>query len=142
MPLNFLPVPDWTSSQNQGANIAVADLDKDGVPELIVLRVDHPTPGQNGGFYRVGRRLDALGNIAAGWGPWIQVPNWNSVENQGAGIAVADFGAGGLGLVIFQVEHRVPGPNRGLYRIGRKLDTQGNVTGGWSEWQEVPGWIS
>jgi hypothetical protein len=142
MPLNFLPVPDWTSSENQGANIAIADLDKDGLPELIVLRVDHPALGQNAGFYRVGRRLDALGNIAGGWGPWIEVPNWNSVENQGAGIAVADFGAGGLGLIVFQVEHRVPGPNRGLYRIGRKLDAQGTVTGGWSDWQEVPGWVS
>jgi len=71
MPLTFLPVPDWTSSENQGANIAVADLDKDGLPELIVLRVDHPTQGPNRGFYRVGRRLDAQGNITGGWGPWI-----------------------------------------------------------------------
>ena len=59
MALNFQQVPDWISFENQGGNIAVADLDSDGIPELIVLRVDHPTPGQNGGFYRVGRRLDA-----------------------------------------------------------------------------------
>jgi hypothetical protein len=142
MALLFLQVPDWTSFENQGANIAVADVDSDGVPELFVLRVDHPTPGQNGGFYRVGRRLDALGNVTGGWGPWIQVPDWTSVENQGAGIAVANFGASGLALVVFQVEHHVPGPNVGRYRIGRKLDTQGNVTGGWSNWQQVPNWIS
>src|SRR5256885_14041462 len=139
MPLKFVPVPDWTSSENQGANIAVADLDHDGVPELIVLRVDHPVPGQNGGFYRVGRRLDAQGGITGGWGPWVQIPNWNSVENQGAGIAVADFGADGLGLVVFQIEHRDPGPNRGLFRIGHKLDAQGNVTAGGTNWQGVPG---
>jgi hypothetical protein len=142
MPLNFLPVPDWTSSENDGANIAAADLDKDGLPEMIVLRVDHPTPGPNRGFYRVGRRLDALGNITNGWGPWIEIPQWNANENQGAGIAVADFGADGLGLVVFQIEHLVPGPNNGKYRIGRKLDAQGNVTGGWSNWQQVPGWVS
>src|SRR6516164_6590398 len=104
MALNFLQVPDWTSFENQGANVAVTDLDRDGIPELIVLRVDHPTPGQNGGFYRVGRRLDAQGHVA-GWGPWIQIPDWTSVENQGAGIAVANFGNAGLGLVVFQVEH-------------------------------------
>jgi hypothetical protein len=141
MALNFQQVPDWTSFENQGANIAVADLDSDGIPELIVLRVDHPTPGQNGGFYRVGKRLDAQGNVA-GWGPWIQVSDWTSVENQGAGIAVANFGNAGLGLVVFQVEHRVPGPNIGRYRIGRRLDAQGNVTGGWSNWQVVPNWTS
>src|SRR6266481_1278647 len=142
MALNFFRVPDWTSSENQGANIAVADLDADGLPELIVLRVDHPTQGPNRGFYRVGRRLDALGNMTGGWGPWIEIPQWNSNENQGAGIAVADFGIDGLGLIVFQIEHRKPGPNIGLYRVGRKLDAQGNVTGGWSDWQQVPGWVS
>jgi hypothetical protein len=142
MALTFFPVPDWTSSENQGANIAVADLDKDGLPELIVLRVDNPTPGPNRGFYRVGRRLDAQGNITGGWGPWIEVPQWNSNENQGAGIAVADFGNDGFGLIVFQIEHRVPGPNQGSYRIGRKLDAQGNVTGGWTDWKVVPGWGS
>ena len=57
MPVNFKQVPDGTSWENQGANVAAADLDGDGSPELIVLRVDHPTPGPNRGFYRVGRRL-------------------------------------------------------------------------------------
>ncbi len=142
MALNFSEVPDWTSWENQGANIAAADLDNDGLPELIVLRVDHPTPGPNRAFYRVGRRVDAQANITGNWGPWIEVPQWNSADNQGAGIAVANFGADGPGLIIFQVEHREPGPNRGLYRIGHKLDAQGNVTGGWSNWQEVPGWTS
>src|SRR5664279_156399 len=142
MALTFNQVPDWTSWENQDANVAVADLDKDGLPELIVLRVDHPTPGPNQGFYRVGRKLDANANIDGGWGPWIPIPNWGSNENQGAGVAVADFGAAGLGLVVFQVQHVVPGPNKGLFRIGRKLDAQGNVTGGWTDWQQVPGWIS
>ncbi len=142
MALNFKEIPDWTSFENQGANIATADLNKDGAPELIVLRVDHPTPGPNLGFYRVGRKLDAAGNVTGGWGPWVQIPDWGSNENQGAGIAVADFGGAGLGLVVFQVRHVVPGPNQGMFRVGRKLDSQGNVTGGWTDWQAVPGWIS
>src|SRR5437870_292178 len=124
MALIFNQVPEWTSFENQGANVEVADLDKDGVPELIVLRVDHPALGPNLGFYRVGQRMDAAGNITGGWGPWIQIPNWASNENQGAGIAIADFGAAGLGLVVLQVQHVVPGPNKGLFRIGRKLDAQ------------------
>ena len=49
MALTFLRVPDWVSFENQGANITGADLDQDGLPELIVLRVDHPTPGPNRG---------------------------------------------------------------------------------------------
>jgi hypothetical protein len=72
--LSFRPVPDWTSSENQGANIAVADLDKDGRPELIVLRVDNPITGPHRGFYRVGRQLDSQGVTTGGWGPWIEIP--------------------------------------------------------------------
>lgn len=37
-------------------------------------------------------------------GPWIQIPNWGSIENQGAGVAVAHFSAAGLGLVVFRFQ--------------------------------------
>ena len=39
------------------------------------------------------------------------------------------------------VDNRV-GQNRGLYRVGRGLDADGVVTGGWSGWVEVPDWFS
>jgi hypothetical protein len=38
MPLTFVPVPDWTSSEKQGTNMAVADLYKDG-DRLFVLAI-------------------------------------------------------------------------------------------------------
>jgi hypothetical protein len=142
MPVTFQQIPNWISFENQGGNIATADVDRDGSPELFVLRVDHPGNGPNRAFYRVGKKLDPTGNITGGWGPWIEIPDWGSNDNQGAGIAVANFGAAGLGLVIFQVRHVVPGPNVGLFRVGRNLDANGNVTGGWSNWAQVPNWIS
>src|SRR5271155_3816922 len=46
------------------------------------------------------------------------------------------------GLVVFQVQPVEPGPNIGRFRIGRKLAADGTVTGGWSDWQTVPNWIS
>lgn len=142
MPNGFAQVPDWTSWENQGAGIAMADLNGDGNPELIVLRVDHPTPGPNVAFYRVGQMLDAAGNVAA-WGPWLAIPGWATVENQGSALAVADLdGDGRPELIVLQVEHRVPGPNRALFRVGCKLDAAGNVTGGWEPWREVPNWRS
>ncbi len=67
-------VPDWTSFENQGGGIATADLDGDGQPELIVLRVDHPMPGPNRGFYRVGKALDATATVNGAWGDWIEIP--------------------------------------------------------------------
>jgi hypothetical protein len=44
----------------------------------------------------------------------------------------------GLGSWCLQIQHVTPGPNEGLFRVGRKLDTNGNVTGGWSNWAQVP----
>lgn len=142
MPIPFQRVPDWTSFENQGGGVAAVDLDGDGNPELLVLRVDHPTAGPNTGFYRVGQNVDQAGNVG-NWGPWIAIPQWASMENQGSAIAVADLdGDGRPELIVAQVERRAQGLNRCLFRVGRKLDVSGNVTGGWEPWREVPGWRS
>ena len=70
------------------------------------------------------------------------VPDWTFWENQGAGVAVADLGGGGAGdLVVFVIDNAV-GLNRGLFRVGRALDADGAVTGGWTQWTEVPDWFS
>ena len=70
------------------------------------------------------------------------VPDWTFWENQGAAVAVADLGGGGAGdLVVFVIDDAV-GLNRGLFRVGRALDADGVVTGGWTQWTEVPDWFS
>jgi hypothetical protein len=136
-------VPDWASFENQGGGIAIADLDGDGKPELLVLRVDSPTPGPNRGFYRVGKGLDANGQVTAGWGPWSEVPRWGSAVDQGTAIAVSDLdGDGKPELIVMHIVHRVPGPNQGQYRVGKTLDRNGQVTGGWGPWIDIPNWTS
>jgi hypothetical protein len=137
----WIDVPDWFSFENQGAGIAVFDLDKDGRQDLIVFMIDNP-PGQNAGFYRVGKALDVNGVINGGWGAWIAIPDWFSFENQYGSIAVADVDRDGNADLIVAMVDNPPGQNRGLYRIGRKLDADGNVTGGWTPWLDVPDWFS
>ena len=66
MQAGFFQVPDWFSTENQGGGIAVADLKGDGTQDLVVFMIDHPA-GQNRGVYRVGRSLDASGNVTGGW---------------------------------------------------------------------------
>lgn len=137
----WIDVPDWFSFENQGAGVAVADVDGDGRLDLIVFMIDAPGE-QNRGVYRVGKRLGADGVVEGGWGPWIDVPDWFSFENQHGGIAVADLdGDGRAELVVFMVDNP-EGQNRGVYRIGRRLDGDGNVTGGWTPWIDVPDWFS
>jgi hypothetical protein len=141
MPRGYLTIPDWFAFENQGGNVAVADLSGTGKNDLIVLMIDS-TAEQNRGLFRIGRNLDATGNPVDGWTPWFDVPNWFSWENQGAGIAVADIDHDGKqDLVIFMIDNP-PGQNVGFYRIGRALDVNGNVTGGWGPWVQVPDWFS
>ncbi len=140
MPNPFLGVPDWFSHENQGGGIAVAPL-TGAEPDVVVFAVDDP-PGQNRGIYRVGRGLDRDGEVTGDWSPWVDVPDWFSHQNQGADIALADLlGNGDHDLVVAMIDSP-PGPNRGLFRIGRALTPNGAVTGGWTPWIEIPDWFS
>jgi hypothetical protein len=82
-----IPVPGWFGWENQGAGIALADLNGNGRLDLIVFHIDNPG-GENRGYYRVGRDLDVNGNATGGWTGPILVPGWFGSEDQGAGITV------------------------------------------------------
>jgi hypothetical protein len=42
-------VPDWHFWENQGGDVALADLSGNGMADLVVFTVDNPA-GQNGGW--------------------------------------------------------------------------------------------
>jgi hypothetical protein len=139
MDTDFTAVPDWAFAENAGAGVAVADLSGDGSLDVVVLAVDD-RDGANAGFYRVGRAVDRAATVGT-WGAWQVVPDWFPWRNEGAGIAIVDVaGDGRLDLVVFMVD-APDGPNRAYYRVGRGLDADGVVTGGWTLWVEIPDWF-
>ncbi|HEV7442066.1 MAG TPA: galactose oxidase-like domain-containing protein [Steroidobacteraceae bacterium] len=141
MPHGYLPIPDWFSFENQGGNIAAADLSGTGKSDLVVFMVDNAA-GQNRGVFRIARDLDATGNPLGGWTPWFDVPDWFSSENQGTGIAVGDIDRDGKqDIVVFMIDNPA-GQNGGFYRVGKAIDVNGNVAGGWGPWITIPDWFS
>lgn len=80
-------MPEWFSWENQDAAITLGKPDAQGRCDLFVFMIDNG-PEVNRGVYRIGRKLDALGNMTGGWSPWVDVPDWFPWENQGTGIAV------------------------------------------------------
>ena len=141
VPYTFSTVPDWFSHENQGGEIAVADLTGGGSQDLVVAMVDSPA-GVNRAVYRVGRALDEAGTVTDGWTPWIDIPDWFSAENQGAAVAVADLDSDGMQDLIVAMVDSPDGVNRGLFRIGHGLDGDGIVAGGWTPWIDIPDWFS
>ncbi|MFQ6324739.1 galactose oxidase-like domain-containing protein [Nocardia sp. CWNU-33] len=132
----WLEVPDWFGWENQGAGVAVADLNGNGRADLVVFVVDNP-PGQNQGYYRIGRDLAADGTVTGGWTPWLAVKDWYGWENQGADICLTSID-GQPTLVVLTVDNP-PGQNAGQFRLAKGLTVDGAVDE-WTPWVAVPDW--
>lgn len=134
------PAPGWFGAENQGAGVALADINGNGSQDLIIFNIGNPS-GENYGYYRIGWNLDKNGDVMGGWSDFKTIPGSLGPENQGGGIAVADLnGDGRPELIVFYIDNPV-GENRGYYRIGWNLDKNGDVKGGWSQIKAIPGWF-
>lgn len=137
---DWVDVPDWFSHQNQGADIALANLVGNGDHDLVVAMIDSPQ-GPNRALFRVGRALTPAGVVTGGWTPWVEIPDWFSWENQGIAVTVTSpDAAGGVDLVVLAVDNG-PEANRGIYRVGQRLSADGTVEA-WTDWLDVPDWFS
>lgn len=132
----WLEVPEWFGWENQGAGIALADLSGNGQLDLVIFLVDNP-PGQNQGYYRIGRDLAADGTVTGGWTPWLPVPDWYGWENQGADICLTVLDGQPV-LVLLTVDNP-PGQNSGQFRLAKGLAADGSVAE-WTPWVAVPDW--
>lgn len=130
-------VPGWIGAESDGAGIAVADINRNNIPDLILLSIDAPS-GDNQGYYRIAFDLDEHGDPAR-WLDPRKIP-WRGAHQQGGGLAVADLdGNGEPEMIVFMIDNP-SGENQGRYRIGRDLSSSG-IVAEWKDFKGPLGWF-
>ncbi|MET8570303.1 FG-GAP-like repeat-containing protein [Streptomyces sp. NPDC004783] len=116
-----------------GADAALADLDGDGRPELVVA---YATP--KGLYYRIGWGLDTDGKVTRGWTDSLRVP-WSGGPVSAVGMALADTNDDGLPDLVVALARPEGATSRVQYTVGRRINARGLPAGGWTSWRPVGG---
>jgi hypothetical protein len=149
VPTHFLPDEALAAGPSLpasliSAGLAVADLDKDGNPELVLFYVDR-VAGLTRGAYRIGWKLDPTGKVDH-WGPDVSLPYATRLLRPPAhfsgSMALADLdGSGSPDMLVLVAERALIPPLQPTtlyYVVGKNLDATGQISGGWGSAISVP----
>jgi hypothetical protein len=126
----------WWGAITKGADIALADIDNNGRPDIITFWIDNTQPN-NIGCYRIGWNMGVNGTVA-NWTDVYSPGNtscWWGSANYAAGVAVTNIDTDtSPDMVVFWIGQYSPSSceNSGFYRIAWNLNTQGIPTH-WSD---------
>lgn len=94
--------------------------------------------GKNLVRYQVGFGLDKHGVVTGGWSPSYAVRGWYGLETTGVSIGIYDIDGNGLPeVVVYHMDNSTTAQSA-FFHIGRDMNKQGLVTGGWTEYAQVP----
>jgi hypothetical protein len=120
--------------ENAGGGVAVADFDRNGISDIVLMGVDNP-PGENTLWYRIGLNLNADG-LPERWLP-VCVTSGLGHDTQGGGVAVGDINQNGIPDLIFMIIDNPPGANHFRYKIGYDVNATTGIAN-WGNGFEVP----
>jgi Bacterial TSP3 repeat len=118
-----LPQVPGFGDEGQGLAIAVADVNSNGRPDLLVMAYDNPA-GPNSFRLKYGWDLGTDG-VPASWSPVTQISGLGN-EGHGAGVALQDLDGDGRSEIFLMAYDNPAGPNTFRYRVGFGVDTAGN----------------
>jgi len=107
-----------------GGGADIADIDRNGIPDLVLMSVDNPA-GANSFFYYIGWNLSASGQPVSWSGLFHQDGLGN--DNSGGGMALGDLDGNGQPEMVLMAIDDPADANQFWYRIGRNLDQNGNA---------------
>jgi hypothetical protein len=122
-------VPGSLGNATDGAGVALADINGNGILDLVTFIVDNPN-GANRGYYRIGWDLATSGSTKGEtqvWGSNQSVKMWFGHRSQGAGLDVMDIDGNGKQDIIFYHMDAPSGRNNGVYAIGWDMDAYGKI---------------
>jgi hypothetical protein len=128
-------------NNQEGAGADIADIDGNGIPDLLLMCVDAPS-GSNSFRYYIGWNLSGTGQVTS-WSPMIQGPTIG-YDNSGGGAALGDIDGNGRPEVVFMGIDNTATDNYYWYTIGLNLDVTGKATA-WTDVMTVNcdlGWSS
>jgi hypothetical protein len=109
----------------EGANIAIGDIDRNGIPDILLMAYDAPS-GANWFKYKIGFNLNANGD-AASWSNMIQISGLGD-SGEGAGVTLTDLDNNGILDIALMAYDAPSGANWFKYKIGYNLSTAGVAT--------------
>ena len=136
-------IPIWHSIGNlsSGLGAAVTELNGNDTPELVVAWVDNPS-GENSANYRVCWDLAADGKYSSCSAEKKDIPGHVGSSTQGAGLDIVDVSGDGRPEMFFGWIDNPADVNKGYYRVGWNLDTNGDSSNWWTNPKEIEGAFS
>ena len=123
--------------EGQGAGIAIADINRNGKDDIILMAYDNPA-GQNTFRYRIGWDVNFSTGNATSWTSNFITVNGVGGEGQGAGIEIADLDHNNIKDMVLMAYDNPAGRNNFRYKIGWNLRTNGQATS-WSNTTMIDG---
>ncbi len=119
------------SAENAGGGAAIADINGNGKPDLLLMGIDNPQ-GQNNFRYKIGWDLKTDGNPTS-WSPTLGYVGGFGVYDAGGGAAIVDINGNGKPDLLLMGIDNPEGDNNFRYKIGWDLESESTTIARYKE---------